>query len=131
MPLRNGVAWMWLALSACSSPEGDLPETYRELRVAEARLASAEARQRGRAIFLEHCAICHGVDADGNGVRRPSLSSPPADLTRADWRARTTPRRAFAVIREGRRGTPMAAWPGLSDDEVWDVVAYLFSRGKG
>jgi mono/diheme cytochrome c family protein len=38
-----------------------------------------------------------------------------------------TPERAFYVIREGIRGTPMAAWKVLSEDDTWDLVAYVLS----
>jgi mono/diheme cytochrome c family protein len=127
MPHRNRVAWMWLALSACSAPDADLPETYRALAVPTERLASDPARRHGRALFLEHCVLCHGVRADGDGVRSPDLNPRPADFTRPDWRRKTTPRQVFYTIREGRRGTAMAAWPSLSDDEVWDLAAYLLS----
>ena len=93
----------------------------------DAALASVEARNRGRALFLEHCALCHGAQADGRGVRREGLTSPPRDFTDPAWRLRTSPRRVFYTIREGARGTAMPAWAALSDSEVWDLVAYLRS----
>jgi len=124
---RNGVLWMWLALSACNAGERDLPEPYRSLAVPQERLASAEARDRGRELYLRHCVLCHGASADGRGVRREGLGAEPADFTSHEWRRRMTPRRVLHAIREGRRGTPMAAWPGFSDDEAWDLVAYLLS----
>jgi mono/diheme cytochrome c family protein len=38
-----------------------------------------------------------------------------------------TPERVFYVIREGMRGTPMAAWKVLGENETWDLVAYVLS----
>ncbi len=38
-----------------------------------------------------------------------------------------TPKRAFYVIREGVRGTPMPAWKILNEDQSWDLVAYVLS----
>lgn len=108
----------------------DLPPAYRGVEVPHARLASARARERGRALFLEHCALCHGEGADGRGVRR-SLSSRPADFTDPSWRRRTSPRRIFWVIREGVRGTAMPAWKVLDESETWDLVAYLLSVAEG
>ena len=35
----------------------------------------------GQAAFIDHCAGCHGVDADGDGPMAAILSVPPADLT--------------------------------------------------
>jgi len=33
----------------------------------------------------------------------------------------------FEVVSEGKRGTSMPAWPTLSSDQKWDVVAYVLS----
>lgn len=42
---------------------------------------AAENADRGGALFQENCAVCHGVEARGDGPMRPVLSVPPADLT--------------------------------------------------
>ncbi len=118
-------------LSACSAGEEALPPAYRDLEVPKERLLSSEARSRGRELFLEHCALCHGKRADGRGLRRASLSGPPADFTRPDWAARNEPRRIYYIIHAGIRGTSMPAWKILDRDETWDVVAYLLSVSKG
>ena len=114
-----------LSLSACSGEEG-VPPAYRSLAVPAAHLESAAARRRGRRLYMERCAICHGERADGRGLRH-SLSSDPRDFTSRVWRQRTSPRHAFAVIREGVPGTAMPAWPSLDDGEIWDLVAYVLS----
>jgi mono/diheme cytochrome c family protein len=122
---------MSLASSACKGRDGDLPRRYRDLAVPARELASAGARDRGRRLFLQHCALCHGERADGRGVRREGLTSAPRDFTDPGWRRRTSARRIFFVIREGSRGTSMPAWGILSDAEIWDLTAYLVSAGEG
>jgi mono/diheme cytochrome c family protein len=121
---------MWLAYSACRGRDGDLPEPYRSVAVPEERLSSAAAREHGRALFLQHCALCHGERADGRGVRRQALNSPPRDFTDPNWSRRTSPRRVFYVIREGSRGTAMPAWKSLEEADAWDLAAYLLAVGK-
>jgi mono/diheme cytochrome c family protein len=116
-----------LALSACSGPEGDLPAIYRRLAVPYERLDTPAARERGRALFLQNCALCHGVRADGRGVRREGLSSTPRDFTDVTWQKRNSARRIFFTIREGVRGASMPAWGSLSDADAWDLVAYIRS----
>jgi mono/diheme cytochrome c family protein len=116
-----------LSSLACSGPDRDLPSAYRELAVPKAELRSPEARARGRELYLQHCKLCHGERADGQGVRRSSLSARPADFTDPSWRARVTPRHVYFVVREGVSGTPMPAWPSLTPSETWDLVAYLLS----
>lgn len=113
----------------CNEPDG-LPAAYRELAVPAARLADPAAQQHGRQLFLRHCALCHGERADGRGARI-AFSSPPADFSNPQWRERTSARQAFAIVRDGKRGTSMGAWRSFSDDEVWDLVAYLRSVSQG
>jgi mono/diheme cytochrome c family protein len=130
MKNRLGLAAMWLVYSACRGGDGDLPEPYRSLAVPEERLRSPAAREHGRALFLQNCALCHGDHADGRGVRRQALSSPPRDFTDRTWRARTSPRRVFHVIREGSHGTAMPAWKSLEESDAWDLTAYLLAVGE-
>jgi mono/diheme cytochrome c family protein len=57
-------------------------------------------------------------------VRR-NLSSRPQSFTDPNWRARTSPRQVYFVLREGVQGTAMPGWKTLNEDETWDLVAYL------
>jgi mono/diheme cytochrome c family protein len=118
-----------LGLSACSK-DRDLPEPYRHLRVPAGLLDSAEARESGRKLFLSTCALCHGENADGRGVRREGLSVSPRDFTNPSWRNATSPRHVFFTIREGVPGTPMPGWKSFSDEETWDLVAFLLSEAR-
>ena len=43
--------------------------------------AVAQDADRGRDLFLNHCATCHGTSARGDGPMAAILSVPPADLT--------------------------------------------------
>jgi mono/diheme cytochrome c family protein len=122
--LAPAAVTLLLGLWACN-PSG-LPREYADADVPEERLNSAEARERGRVLFLDHCAICHGERADGHGPRR-NLSRPAANFADPTWRARMNPRRAYYVIREGLRRTPMPAWKILDEDQTWDLVAYVLS----
>jgi mono/diheme cytochrome c family protein len=36
----------------------------------------------GQALYMAHCASCHGMEARGNGPEAPSLNPQPKDLTR-------------------------------------------------
>jgi high-affinity iron transporter len=113
---------LWLAAGGCS---GGNPAAE-GLEVPRAKLASEEARVRGRELYLEHCALCHGERADGHGVRR-NLSSQPADFTNANWRRRVTPEEVFLAIRDGVPHTAMPAWKVLDKAEIWDLTAYVLS----
>jgi mono/diheme cytochrome c family protein len=120
---------MSLVSLACHDADGDLPRPYRSLEVPAALLDSSDARHRGRAVFLEHCALCHGERGDGHGVRREGLVRPPRDFTNPAWRRSTSPRHVFFAIREGIAGTPMPAWTNLSEQDAWNLTAYVLSLG--
>lgn len=125
-----GALLMSPGLPGCADVDGDLPREYRRLPLQEERLAAASARERGRVIFLNNCAICHGERGDGMGQRREGIVGHRRDFTSPAWRASTSPRRVVFAIREGRAQTSMPAWPTLSDDDVWDVTAFVLSLGE-
>jgi mono/diheme cytochrome c family protein len=103
---------------------------YRALEVPVERLASPDVRRQGRALFHEHCIICHGDEANGQGVAASYLTPPPRDLTSAEWQGRNDDRHIYFIIAEGRPGTAMPSWkPAFSPGEIWSVVAYLRSLG--
>lgn len=122
-----GALLMSLALLGCSARDESSTIDYGKMEVPLGRLSSDEARTRGRSLFEKKCALCHGERADGNGVRSKGLSGKPANFRSGDWRVGATPRDVFRVLSEGKRGTSMPAWPTLSDDQKWDVVAYVLS----
>jgi high-affinity iron transporter len=97
------------------------------MRVPVERLKAAPAIKRGQTLFLEHCSLCHGLRADGKGVRREGLSSDPRDFTDVNWRRRFSPRRTFWVLREGKPNTSMPSWRALPEDDLWDLTAYVLS----
>jgi mono/diheme cytochrome c family protein len=98
--------------------------------VPQERLRSFEVRERGRALYVAHCVLCHGVKADGQGVRRAGLSTRARDFTSVSWRRDATPRRVYYAIREGVTGTAMPSWKSLDESETWDLVAFLLSVGE-
>lgn len=123
--LLPALATLPLALWGCDG--GASPAL--SVEVPDAQLRSEGAQERGRLLYVRHCALCHGERADGVGVRR-SLSSRPQDFTDPTWNERTRPQDVYLVIRDGRRGTAMAAWGIFDERQTWDLVAYLLSVGR-
>lgn len=76
----------------------------------------AKAIERGRNIFRGRCAVCHGVDAKGYRG---------SDLTTGDWVHGGSDVQLFRTIATGVQGTEMPGNSNLSEDEVWQVIAYL------
>ena len=123
----TGALLMSLALSACNAKGAPSIVDYSTVEVPVERISSDEARARGRTLFSKKCALCHGARADGRGARREGLSGKPINFHNKEWRANTSPLSVFETLSEGKRGTSMPAWPTLSDEQKWDVVAYVLS----
>jgi high-affinity iron transporter len=93
-------------------------------------LTSRAAQQAGAALFAANCAICHGVNADGNGERREGMTPPPTNLTLPPWSEQANAVRTYVAIRDGVQGTAMPAWRTLGEQRIWNLVAYIGSLGS-
>jgi high-affinity iron transporter len=81
--------------------------------------------ERGKAIYGSNCVACHGRSGDGKGPAAQAMRPAPTDFTTAEWWKGKSDDEIAAMIKNGRAGTPMVAFPKLSADELADVVAYM------
>lgn len=102
--------------SRAASPAAvPIPETLNEQSYAPELIAA------GRTVFGAQCGFCHGVDATG-GAGGTDLTR--SELVAADLRGD----RIGPVIRDGRPGTTMPAFPALAPDDVDAIVAFIHDR---
>ncbi len=85
---------------------------------------------KGKESYNQICAMCHGETGKGDGVAAASLDPKPRDLSSGEYVSTLTDEHIFKVIKEGGesvgKSNLMPAWGAvLSDDKIWDVVAYL------
>lgn len=77
----------------------------------------------GREIYSNVCIRCHGID--GKGEEQMKFTPPVADLTSPAIQGKLDAR-LFKSVHDGKSNTAMGAWrEALSDDEIWDVLAYV------
>jgi mono/diheme cytochrome c family protein len=92
-------------------------------------LPSLTALNRGAKLFQEHCAQCHGPEAQGHpDWQTPGVvAAPPLNGTGNDWKRSRA--EIVAVIENGakRNGEPvMPGWKGrLSEAEINDVITWF------
>ena len=77
----------------------------------------------GRVIFSTICVRCHGIDGKGQG--QMTFTPPVADLTSPAVQGKLDAR-LFKSVHDGKQNTAMGAWrEALTDDEIWDALAYV------
>ncbi len=81
----------------------------------------ADAIAAGARVFEDHCAKCHGADAEGR-EKKPSLRS--ARVQGA------TDGEIFWLLKNGNLAKGMPTWNKLPEDTRWQVIAYVKSLGK-
>lgn len=82
---------------------------------------------RGRILYAENCASCHGVSGNGKGVAAAGLNPPPIAFTD---KSRASERSIFAlyqVIEQGLDGTTMASFAHLPAQDRWALAIYVGS----
>ncbi len=89
-------------------------------------LVAAEAQQgKGEAIYVQHCAGCHGTTGDGLGPEIKELIVPPANFRAPKYRTKTD-MDLYLGIKRGVLFSPMHGWADrLSDQEIRDVLNYI------
>ncbi len=105
--LLLGVGLAWAALLAAQPP-------------------SRPGLERGKALFLAHCAVCHGVNGHAETPVSRLLEPRPRNFTDPVEMARVSDDRIYRAIKDGRPGTAMAQWAEvLSEVEIGDLINYI------
>ncbi|MDP6708359.1 MAG: c-type cytochrome [Alphaproteobacteria bacterium] len=93
---------------------------------------------KGQAIYAKRCIWCHGEEGDADTDMAERLNPPPRDFSEATYKFKTTgvddpiPNDAdlFRMVNDGMPGTAMVGWGDvLSEQEVWDIIAYIKTFG--
>ena len=83
---------------------------------------------RGRALYTQSCASCHGESGlgDGPGAKGSPIPVPP--IGSASLLPDLTPSLAYNVVSVGVRSTPMPAFAGtMTSQDRWNVINYIYS----
>ncbi len=105
-----------------------------------------EALAEGQKLYAQNCAACHGETGGGNGVFSGELKAAgasaahtmagvpgmtmqgPADFTDPKRMLGASPALLQGKILRGGMGTGMPSWgPIFTNEQTWDLVAYLYS----
>jgi len=101
-------------------------------------LATAQGdAARGEALYVEYCLQCHGAQGEGWGWGDKTAPPPVPipDLSDAQRMWQLSDQYLFEIIKEGgeavgRTRFMPAAERVMSDEAIWDVIAYLRSLSR-
>lgn len=90
---------------------------------------------KGKALYAQQCASCHGSGGKGDGPAAAALQPKPRNLTDKAYMAALTDQHLTDGIKKGGAGigkSPLMPPFGasLKDGDIQDVVAYLRSLEK-
>ena len=89
------------------------------------RVPDSGAMAMGEGVWLQRCALCHGVGGASNGPMSASLSKLPRELSSFAWQAERSDVQIATAIRDGILGTAMPAARDLSRGELDGLVAWV------
>ena len=87
---------------------------------------------RGKALYTQNCASCHGDSGLGDGPASKGSPIPVPPIGSAADAADLTPTLAYNVVTVGVSGTPMPEFGGtLSPQDRWNIINYIYQlRGQ-
>ena len=91
-----------------------------------------ELLEKGKKIYQNKCASCHGVEGGGQTPMAKVLKPPPRDFTQPSksWAfSQGDPAKIFKAIKEGVPNTGMLKFE-LPDEDIWALVYRVMEFSK-
>ncbi len=93
--------------------------------------------ERGRTLYEQHCAVCHGMEGAGDGEAARFLFPKPRDFTWGVFKVRSTPsgepptdEDLFRTLTYGIPGSAMPSFRAIPEEDRRAVVQYLKQLGE-
>lgn len=84
--------------------------------------------ERGAVVYRSQCTPCHGDEGKGDGPAAATLTPRPPDLNRSDPVRMMSDEELFEFLSVGKGSMPSYR-EILTEQELWDVIAWIRSRG--
>jgi mono/diheme cytochrome c family protein len=124
-----GVILLAAIMCGCERKAAESSATSLQAPLGSDRPLSVESVMRGAHLYQEHCAQCHGPEAQGHpDWQNPQVvAAPPLDGTGNEWKRKRS--ELIAIVKKGmtrNNESVMPAWgERLSDPEIEDIVAWF------
>jgi high-affinity iron transporter len=89
---------------------------------------------KGETLYKARCVTCHGAAGAGDGPAGKVLKDKPKDWTKGEGLKELSDQQLFDAIKKGGKAVgkspAMIAFPGLSDADIQNVLAYIKTLAK-
>lgn len=101
------------------------------LNLQEMYEATPKVLAKGKKLFGENCAACHGANGKGDGPAAPALHPHPRDFASPKgWTRGYTIADIYTTLSEGVKGTAMGAYDTIPPKDRFALAHYVQSFGK-
>ncbi len=100
-------------------------ETYK-LKLAP---RAAPDLARGKALYAQHCAACHGATGKGDGLAAKGLEPAPSNFHDLERMAQRSAYGLYNTITLGVDGTSMASFKQLPEEDRWALAFFAATVG--
>ena len=97
---------------------------------ASAFAADAKTIAKGKTVFEQNCASCHGVSGAGDGPAAVALNPKPRNFATDEFKAGSTPKEILKTVTDGLKGTMMVSYKHLPEADRKAVSEYVASLRK-
>jgi mono/diheme cytochrome c family protein len=120
--------------AAEAPPAQPAPTAPEPAAPAEAASVTPDAA-KGEQLYVTYCSSCHGARGAGDGPVAAGLDPKPAKHNDGAYMNALKNEHLFKITKEGGpavgKSPMMAPWGGtLSDEQIWDVVAFVRSLAQ-
>jgi mono/diheme cytochrome c family protein len=92
--------------------------------------STPELLARGKVIFAQTCATCHGAEGKGDGPGGKGLNPPPRNFTaNASWKNGPRIEDIYKTLEQGIAGSSMVSYNYLSKKDRMALIHYVQSLG--
>ncbi len=117
-----------LCFSAVSAQQPWHAPSEAQKQKSPINLKDEKVISKGEKLFGSTCWTCHGEQGEGDGMLAESLDPKPANLTNSTIQQQTDG--AFYWKISKGRGTMVGYEDALSDEQRWQLVAFIRSLAK-
>jgi len=99
-----------------------------KIRINKFWIPTEEVLVRGKEVFRQECASCHGMSGKGDGPGGTTMKPPPRNFTLASgWVKGRKPTQVYRTLTTGLNSMP--SFPTFAADDRFAVSYYLLSLG--